>query len=74
MKTITAYSYKELEAAALNTHSQEDIKALAEWFENFSDYKFWNGECHKVNDQYSLYPIYKQNGEDEFEIVGWELR
>lgn len=74
MPNITAYNYKELEAAALKTHSKADIEALAEWFETYSDYKFWNGECHKVNDRYSLYPIYEQTDEDEFAIVGWELR
>lgn len=71
---IREYNYKELEAAALNTRSEEDIAALAEWFETYSGYKFWNGECHKVNDRYSLYPVYDQTEDDEFIITGWELR
>ena len=66
--------YNELLEAVKNNRSEENIKALAEWFERYGR-DFWNGEYYDVSEIGDrLYPIYEEIGEDDYEIVGWELR
>lgn len=67
------YDYQELENNAMNRGTQEDLNALGEWFERFGS-KFWNGESYKINSSYNLYPIYQEIDEDNFEIIGYEIR
>lgn len=68
------YDYKELrEKAVSNNATQEDINALGEWFEQNGYSHYWNGECFDAEGYY-LYPIHKQISEEQFEIVGYELR
>lgn len=72
---VNEYNYKELEAAATKFGAtQEEIDALGEWFERFGR-SYWNGESYTVNEKEGLhlYPMHKQVGEDEFEIVGWSF-
>lgn len=66
----TYYDYKELREKALNG-TQADVNALGDWFEKYGD-RYWNGECYDA-DGFSLYPIYKEIAEDEFELTGYRI-
>lgn len=65
------YDYKELceKALAFNA-TQEDINALGEWFERYGR-SGWNGECWTVDAYHDLYPIHKEVGYDDYEVVGY---
>lgn len=65
------YDYKELceKALAFNA-TQEDINALGEWFSRHG-MSYWNGECFHVDADHDLYPIYKEVGYDEYELIGY---
>lgn len=68
------YNYKKLAEKALAYNaSQEDINALGEWFNDYGC-KFWNGECFDIDGNHALYPVYKEVDEDDFELVGYEIR
>ena len=68
------YSYEELSQKALAAGaSQADVDALGEWFQQYGE-KYWTGECFQIDADNSLFPIYTQIGEDEFEITGYEIR
>lgn len=65
------YNYKSLVAAALAPNAtQADIDALGEWFRAY-DQRDWNGECYYVDATHRLYPIYREIGEDDYDIVGY---
>jgi hypothetical protein len=67
-------SYKELRENALKPNAtQEEINELGEWFSQYGD-MFWNGEYYDADDGVRVYPIYREVGEDEFELEGWEIR
>lgn len=75
-------SYKELRENALKpTATQEDINALGEWFSQYGN-MYWNGEYYDISDKeaksgeygFRLYPVYKEVDEDEYELIGWEIR
>ncbi len=67
------YEYEELRAAAIAPDAkQEDVDALAEWFERYGD-QFWNGESYDA-DGVRLYPVYKETADGDFEIVCYEIR
>ena len=73
MKTYTFnyYDYKKLKAAAMTaTATQIDIDTLGEWFAAFGR-NFWNGEYYDADD-FKIIPVYKQTGEDVFEIEHWK--
>lgn len=65
------YNYKEIfeKALAFNA-TQEDINALGEWFSRHG-MSYWNGECFHVDADHNLYPIHKEIGYDEYELVGY---
>lgn len=65
------YNYKEIceKALAFNA-TQEDINALGEWFSRHG-MSYWNGECFYVDADHNLYPIHKEIGYDEYELVGY---
>lgn len=65
------YNYKEIceKALAFNA-TQEDINALGEWFERYGR-SGWNGECWTVDAYHNLYPIHKEIGYDDYEVVGY---
>lgn len=68
------YDYQELEKKALSANATAaDIQALAEWFNQYGN-DFWTGECFTIDSNHFLYPIYREVGEDEFEVDGWEIR
>lgn len=65
------YNYKSLVAAALAPNAaQSDIDALGEWFHAYG-WRDWNGECYHVDAAHQLYPIYREIGEDDYDIVGY---
>lgn len=66
-----SYDYNELKEKALASDAtQEDINALGEWFERYGR-SGWNGECWTVDAYHNLYPIYKEIGYDDYEVVGY---
>lgn len=68
------YSYEELVSKALSpAATQEDVNELGEWFQQHG-MMYWNGECFTIDSKRDLYPIYKEVDEDEFEVVGYEVR
>lgn len=67
------YSYKEAVSAALKDPTDENVQFLADWFEMYGQ-RYWNGECYLIDGFNRLFPIYKEVEEDEFEIVGWEIK
>lgn len=68
------YDYQELINAYKANRTEENLKALAEWFEAYGT-EYWNGEFYNVEELDSrLYPIYEEVAEDEHELKGWELR
>ena len=70
--TINYYSYEELKAAVIADASESNVNALGEWFSSYgSDY--WNGEYYDADDL-RVFPVLREVDEDEFEIVGYELR
>lgn len=65
------YDYNELKEKALASDAtQEDINALGEWFSRHG-MSYWNGECFHVDADHNLYPIHKEIGYDEYELVGY---
>lgn len=71
--SINYYSYEELRAAATAPGAtQDDINALGEWFSRYGS-SYWNGEFYDA-DGFQVVQQYQQIGEDEFEIIGYELR
>ena len=66
-----SYNYKEIcEKALASDATQEDINALGEWFSRHG-MSYWNGECFHVDADHNLYPIHKEIGYDEYEVVGY---
>lgn len=64
-------TYNELKEKALAFNAtQEDINALGEWFSRHG-MSYWNGECFHVDSDHNLYPIHKEIGYDEYELVGY---
>ena len=51
--------------------TQEDINNLGRWFLLYNPY--WNGEYYDA-DGVEVWPVYKQISDDDFELVGYELR
>lgn len=68
MKMGTFSELKE-KALAFNA-TQEDINALGEWFSRHG-MSYWNGECFHVDASHDLYPIDKEVGYNEYEVVGY---
>lgn len=65
------YDYKRLVSAALDANAtQADIDALGEWFHAYG-WRDWNGEYYHVDAAHQLYPIYREVGEDDYDIVGY---
>lgn len=69
---MNRYSYDELLAAVNSAPTQENINALGEWFNSYG-MDYWNGEYFDA-DGLRIYPVLKEFDEDEYELVGYELR
>lgn len=76
---MTIYDYEELKIKALVADAtQEDINALGEWFDLYG-YDYWNGEYFRIEDGKRIYPIYKEeldeDGElEQADVIGYEIR
>lgn len=66
---MSTFSELKEKALAFNA-TQEDINALGEWFSRHG-MSYWNGECFHVDSDHNLYPIHKEIGYDEYELVGY---
>lgn len=70
--SMNRYSYSELLEAVKANETPDNVNALGEWFERYGD-QFWNGEYYDA-DGLRLFPVYVEADEDQFEIVGYEVR
>lgn len=71
---INEYSYQELREKALSASAtQDDVNALGYWFSRYGN-RYWNGKFYDCGDDVKLYYVLQQIGEDEFEVVGYELK
>ena len=71
---IHYYSYDELLGKALSTNATaEDLNNLGEWFNRYGR-MYWNGECYEIDSTHNLYPIWHYVGDDDIEIIGYEIR
>ena len=71
---IGRYDYEELKEKALSEDAtQKDLENLYDWFEMYDVYS-WDGYCYPIDGVNSLYPIYAETDEDEYEIVGYEIK
>lgn len=69
------HSYCELLAALKANPTQENIENLADWFFQYGDGRYWNGECYhiKETDQY-IRPIYEPEIiDDDGEVLQWQV-
>ena len=69
---MNRYSYSELLEAVKANETPDNVNALGEWFEQYGD-RYWNGEYYDA-DGLRLFPVYVEVSEDQFEIVGYEVR
>ena len=70
------YDYEELKEKALKFDAtQQDIDALANWFENWGN-DYWNGEYFEIDAEHRLFPIYKEieNDDGTYDLIGYEIR
>lgn len=68
------YDYDNLVKKALSKDaSEEDVNELGEWFRRYG-VDYWNGEYYEVDEEYRLYEVFKEVAEDEFELIGYELK
>lgn len=70
--SMNRYSYSELLEAVEANETPDNVDALGAWFEQYGD-RYWNGEYYDA-DGLRLFPVYVEADEDQFEIVGYEVR
>jgi hypothetical protein len=75
----TENNYQELVEQALHPFAtQEEVNELAGWFERYSNARYWNGYCHQIDSNYSLYPVHEfvdpEDPESDIKSTHWELR
>lgn len=73
MASINYYSYKELKEAVKGDCSEQNLKALGEWFKLYGS-SYWNGECWAADELGDLYPVVEMDENDIGKIVAYELR
>ena len=66
--------FDELKKNAIESGTLEDCELLAQWLLEFDSKHSWNGEFFTIDKDHRMYPVYKQIDEDEYEIVGYEIR
>ena len=72
--SINRYSYQELSKKALSdSATQEDVNNLGQWFDLYG-MDFWNGKCFSIDSEHDLYPIYAPADNDQYDIIGYEIR
>lgn len=76
MKTnfVSKYNYEELRAAAVSPNAtQIDIDTLGEWFDCYG-MDSWNGEYFDADNGLRLFPIYEEDEDENFTVIGYEFR
>lgn len=66
-------TYEELINALRADRSEENINALGEWCDRELGNIDWNGE-YWTCDEFRVYPVYKENSNDDFNLIGYEVR
>jgi hypothetical protein len=69
---MARYDYQELREKLNGKHTQDDVNALGEWLSQYGD-DSWNGEYYDA-DGLKIFPVYNQISEDEFDLVGYEIK
>ena len=65
------YDFSDLYKKAIAPDAtKEDINALGYWMSRHGR-DSWNGEYYSIDSTHELYPIYKEVGYDDYEIVGY---
>lgn len=68
------YQFEEIYAAASKFDStKEERMALYNWLDIY-DPSSWNGECYDLGDGRSLYPIYEEDEDGNFNVIDAEIR
>jgi hypothetical protein len=68
------YQYFALASRALSYRATAaDVEALANWFEWYGS-EYWTGEYFRIDSNNRLYRVYEEIAEDEWEVVGYEIR
>lgn len=71
---LRVYDYAELVAALDREESEQNLRALGEWFQRYGG-SYWDGECWTIDEESDrhLYPISRlmDGYEDQFETVGY---
>ncbi len=73
---VYKYGFEEYWEDAKGNPTQENLKTLAEWFQEF-DSDSWNGEAYIIDKNTCLKPIYSEDFKitDKYPaIIGWELK
>ena len=53
--------------------SQEDLKALAEWYFAHGHH-LWNGKCFRIDSEHKLYPNFKEGEDGKVTITSYNLK
>lgn len=65
------YDFSDLHKKAIAPGAtQEDIDKLGYWMSRHGR-DSWNGEYYSVDSTHELYPIYKEVGYDDYELIGY---
>ena len=72
---FSTYAIKCMRQEHQNQYKKQRVKELTN-FDNIEQYggNYWNGECWEIDSNNSLYPIYREVSEGEFEVVGYEIK
>jgi len=64
---------KNVKTAKTSAERERALLLLGEWCEENNT--SWNGECFDVPElNGSLYPVYKKFSDEQYDLVGYELR
>lgn len=65
------YDFSDLHKKAIAPDAtKEDINKLGYWMSRHGRNN-WNGEYYSVDSTHELYPIYKEVGYDDYELIGY---
>lgn len=70
---VHEYDYSRLRAEAIRTNTHEALEALWNWFDTYSPAD-WNGESYDMDGGLRLFPVYGEDNDGDFAIVGYEIR
>lgn len=71
---MSYYNYEELREKAINGGFEEK-EMLYQWFvDNCEHGEYWNGECYDLGEGLSLYPVYGEEVNEQYDIIDFEIR